>query len=388
MKRFAIVHAVALLALLALAGLAVQAAAEEAAVSPATEGWVERAFEFSAPDLDFKTLVPEAADVASVPMKPREGDTLGSIKIIGEVPVIDAAQIPLRVTILGYDLRTSGGADRICSRVQTQEGYKQVEVDVSPHRSEAMSLAFTYEGDLAVDGIISRCLTRGRQALAVNFLFQMPKHKTEAERDAIFDFANQYAGTFTGNMVFKNGENGGYWDGMKSVPLSIEGKTLDVLIPDDWQVPINDFDGRPTAELHVLKQDEGVSKGGVWLLAADMRDKPDLEKVGSTLIPFFLKIQFQALEAPKLEDSSIGPDLSGKGTLMQHFLFSLSDKEGNDYGDARALMVWHQGRVYTLIRWSSFEEDGSQNAFFSMLPVLNIYDAFAATIHKLLTDEG
>lgn len=385
MKRFAIVHAVALFA---LSGLAVQAAAEDAAASPAKEGWVEKAFDFSAAGLDFKTLVPEGAEVASVPMKAREGDTLGSIKIIGEVPVIDTAEIPLRVTILGYDLRTSGGADRICSRVQTQEGYKQVEVDVSPHRSESMSLAFTYDGDLAVDGIISRCLTRGRQALAVNFLFHMPKDKTKAEREAIFDFANQYAGTFTGNMVFKNGENGGYWDGMKDVLLSIEGKTLDVLIPDDWQVPINDFDGRPTAELHILKQDEGVTKGGVWLLAADMRDKPDLEKIGGKLIPFFLKIQFEALDAPKLEDSSTGPDLSGKGTLMQHFLFSMADKEGNDYGNARALMVWHEGRMYTLIRWSSFEEDGSQNAFFSMLPVLNIYDAFATTIHKLVTDEG
>lgn len=386
MKRLLLVQALTC----ALVGLGGPAAAEDAVAPPAKEGWVERAFEFSAPDLDFRTLVPEGAKVAFVPMKPREENTIGSIKIIGEVPMIDTADVPVRVTILGYDLRTSGGADRICNRVQTEEGYKQVEEKVTRHRSDVLSLAFKYDDGLAADGIISRCLTRGHQALAVNFLFSLAKAKTDEERSAIFETAEDYATTFADNMAFKNGENGGYWDSVKEVPLRIKGKTIDLRIPDDWDVPINDFDGRPTAELHILKQEGSVTKGGAWLLAADMAAKPDLEKVGSEAIPLFLKLQFQGQQPGtlKLEGTSAGSGPSGQGALVQHFIFSFTDKDGSTQSSARAMMVWHEGRLYTLVRWSPYVEDGSQNAFFSMLPLLTIYDSFAATVHDLVSGEG
>jgi hypothetical protein len=386
MTRLLIVQALAC----ALVGFGGPSVAQEAGEPSAKEGWVEKAFEFSAPDLDFKTLVPDEAKVAFVPMKAREENTIGSIKIIGEVPAIDTAEVPVRVTILGYDLRTSGGADRICTRVQTEEGYRQVEEKATRHRSDVMSLAFKYVDGLAADGIISRCLTRGHQALAVNFLFSLAKAKTDEDRSATFEAAENYAMTFTDNMAFENGEDGGYWDSVKEVPLRIGGKTIDLRIPDDWDVPINDFDGRPTAELHILKQDGKVTKGGAWLLAADMAAKPDLEKVGSEAIPLFLRLQFQGQQpgALKLEETSAGSGPGGKGALVQHFLFSLTGEDGTTQSSARAMMVWHEGRLYTLIRWSPYVEDGSQNAFFSMLPVLTIYDSFAATVHDLVIGEG
>ncbi|MDP9839593.1 hypothetical protein J2T09_004369 [Neorhizobium huautlense] len=385
MKRVSVtvVTALSLLFVSSSAGLA-----QDAEKSAVKDGWVERAFDFSDPDLDFKVLLPKESRPATVPMKLRQPDTLGNVTIIGEVPAIATAEVPIRMTVIGYDLRTSGAADRICGWVLTQARYKTVEELVSPHRSVASVVGLKYDGDVPVEGVISNCQTRGFQAIAVNLLFDLPKDKSAEDRDAIFDFATDYAQTVFDSITFKNGQNDGYRDGLKDVPIRIDGKSLDISIPDDWEVPINDFDGRANAELHVIKQDEDVAKGGVWLIASDMKDKPDLAEIGSKTIPFFLKAQFSGSDAPKPEGNKAGPDINGKGSLLHHFLFSVKDHKGEDSGDIRAIMIWNEGRLYTLIRWSAFDQDGSSNAFFSTLPMLTIYDAFAAMLEKLLSEKG
>lgn len=372
------------LTLLVFSGAALAQSADKPTVK---DGWVEKAFDFSAPDLDFTTLVPEGAKADTVPMKMRQPEVLGRITIVGEVLPPPDAKVPIRWTVLGYDLRTSGAADRICDWVLKSENYRKVEEHISRHRSAASTIGLKYEGDVAVQGIVSRCLTRGRQAINVNLLFDLPKKKTDEERDAILDVAIEYAQTVFGNMAFRNGQSDGYWDGVKEIPITIDGKMLDVRIPDDWQVPINDFDGRPTAELHMLKEEKGAARGGVWLLASDMKKKPDLAEAGGKMIPFFLKLQFQAKDAPKLEDDRAGPDLNDKGASLHHFLFSVKDDKGEDGGEIHAIMIWNDGRLYTVIRWVPFIQDGSANAFFSTLPSLTIYDAFGAAVHGLVSEK-
>lgn len=382
-----VVMGLALVSML-VAALAGNVAAQEAPEPAVKQGWVEKTFDFSTPDLDFKTLMPAGAKVETVPMKTRQGDALGRVVIIGEVLPVPAAEVPIRVTVLGYDLRTSGSAERICDWVLSQENYKKVEEHISPHRSGASVIGLKYDGDVPVAGVISSCLMRGFRAMAVNLLFDLPKEKTSEERDAIFDFATDYAQTFFDNVTFKNGQNDGYRDGLKDIPLTLDGKMIDVAVPEDWQVPINDFDGRANGELHILKQEGGVSKGGVWLLASDMKDKPDLAQIGGKMIPFVLGVQFKQRDALELKREEAGPPVDGKAMVRHRFLFSVTGKNGEASGDAYAIMIWNEGRLYTLIRWSPFIQDGSSNAFFSDLPMLSIYDSVAAVLNKIVNDKS
>lgn len=371
----------------AFVGMVGHAFAEDASTPAAKDGWVERAFEFSAPDLDFTALVPEGAKVETVPMKAREDGTLGYIKIIGEISAIETAEVPIRVTIVAFDLKTAGGAERICSRLHSEIGYKLADRQVSDHGSDALYLSLKREDDVPVAGIISRCTTRGRQAISANFFFDMPKAISDSGQDAIIQAADDYARTFGRSMSFKNGEDGGYWDGVKDVAIKMDGKTFDIRVPDDWEVPINDFDGRSTGELHILKYEDGLTKGAVWLLAWDMADKPDLEQVGSKLLSFFIKLQFRPNKAPKLKSTEAGRDINGKGSLVQHFVFSLKNRDDDELSDVRAVMVWNEGRAYTLMRWSTFADDGSRNAFFTNLPLLTIHDALVKAMDAVLADD-
>lgn len=375
------------LMLSALVGVSGNSFADEAAAPPAVKGgWVKRAFDFSAPDLDFTALVPEGAKVETTAMKPRPEENSVWIDIIAKVQRVETDDVPFQVRVFAYDLQFPSSPERICDRAQAESEFRQLEGTVLPDQTAATSNAIKYDGERPVEGVMSKCLVRGHKVLAIHFEFDLSKAETEERRNAIQDVAADYAATFTGSMVFKNGRNDGYWGGVKDVPLVItrqsEKVVVKVRVPEIWTPLKNTFDGRVEGKFAV-----GSGRGAVWFSTLTMEDRPDLETLGTSMFPFVMQGQNGAFGTVLMTDSKVGPDGGPEGPLVRQYRFSIKFWNGEPHGYLHAIAVWHKGVLYILDYWWPSEEDDA-DAFFNVLPAMTVYDAVLAELENIFPEKS
>jgi hypothetical protein len=229
---------------------------------------------------------------------------------------------------------------------------------------------------------MSKCLIRGKKVLAIHFEYDLSKAETEEKANAARDVVAEYAATFTGSMVFKNGRNDGYWGGVKDVPLVIAGRSINVRIPESWTPLKNTFDGRAKGQFAV-----GTTQGAVWFSTLTMEERPDLEKLGTSMFPFVMQGQNRAFGAVMMTESKAGPDGGPEGPLVRQYRFSVKFLSGEPRGYLHAIVIWHKGVLYVLDYWWPFEEN-DLDAFFNVLPAMTVYDALLAELEKIVPDKG
>lgn len=356
--------------------------AEDAAAPPAKEGWVERAFEFSAPDLDFRTLVPEGAKVETSAMKARPKENTAWIDVIAKVPPTESDDVPIQVRVFGYDLQVPGSPERICDWAQSDSDFRQLGETVLPDQTAATSNAIKYDGERPTEGVMSKCLVRGKKVLAIHFEYDLSKADTEEKVNAARDVAADYAATFTGGMVFKNGRDDGYWSEVEDVSLVIAGQPVTLRIPESATPLKNTFDGRIEGKFAVMS-----GQGVVWFSTLTMEERPDLEKLGTGMLPFVMQGQNRAFGTVLMTESKAGPDGGPEGPLVRQYRFSVKFLSGEPRGYLHAIVVWHKGVLYVLDYWWPFEEN-DLDAFFNVLPVMTIYDGLLAELEDIVPGKG
>lgn len=358
------------------------------AIAQATEnGWVRKAFDFGAADINFETLVPSDAKVETTELGSPDPGTIGKIKIVGKIYPADGDD-PVEVTIRAFDLAAPASASRVCGYEIESAGYTPRSLKSAPDLSDARIFATKSNGSRPVEGVFSRCLTRGNKMLALHFIADVNSAENVEAADLLVEKAQDYANTILSNIIFADGKPAGYGDGMKDVPVTIGTEKLALSVPALWKVAINDFRGPLPAELHLLRQNsEGKSTGAIWLFVQDRKEQPDLEEVGQALIRDYFVQQLPNAKPPVMLTSGEEPEFTKAGVPARSFRFSVTSTSDEDIGDILATLVWHDGHLYTFSLWSAWPPTGDNNIFYSRLPGLTAYDLISAALTRTIVGQ-
>ncbi|MEB2842988.1 hypothetical protein GAO09_27390 [Rhizobiales bacterium RZME27] len=374
---------VALVSMLVLA-MAGYASARDAPGRPAKDGWVEKAFDFSDPDLDFKTLVPESAVVETAPLaedEETEPKQIGRYTNIGKIKPLETDAVPIETTVVGYNLKYAAPAGRLCGRALLQDDFAVVSKREAADASGSLTEGVKEVSGRPKTGVISHCLTRGYKALAIHFIYDLSKADGDGARDEIVDYARDYSMTFIDNMVFSAARGSSYWEGVKNAKLIIDGEAVNVRMPEPWDLPINTFDGRKEARFFT-----GGLQGAVWFSSVVYNGRPDLEMLSTSLLPRILQGQNQAFgEVTKAYGKVYEP--SPTGALTGIFRYSVKAWDNDDYGHLLVRVVWHEGMLYIVDYWWPFKKN-DQHSYFSALPAISIYDNIADILEERFVSQA
>lgn len=122
-------------------------------------------------------------------------------------------------------------------------------------------------------------------------------------------------------------EESSFGEELQSVPVRIANERIALRIPDQWEIPINDFHGALPAELHMIRRKGGRDVGLIWLLVQDMKEKPDLEMAGATIVRDYFVRQTPDARPPALISSEEDSLLAKQGIPARTFRFSVTDKK-------------------------------------------------------------
>ncbi len=334
---------------------------------------VMRKFDFSAPALNLEGTLSQNATVETVPMSPTEPGTIGNVKVIGKI-TSDSSSPKIETTFIGYNLQAPSAAFRICTYQADTAGYTTRVSKVASDLTEAMLLGTKDQSGEPHSALISYCFSRGKQALGINFVADV---SNAADADAAYDLvvrADKYAVAFIDSLSWENGEESSFGEELQSVPVRIGNERIALRIPDQWEIPINDFHGALPAELHMIRRNGGRDVGLIWLLVQDMNEKPDLEMAGATIVRDYFVRQTPDARPPALISSEEDSLLAKQGIPARFFRFSVTDKKGQDSGDIDATVIWRNGRLHVLTLWSAWPSAADNSNFFSRLPALTVYD--------------
>ncbi|MEO9336349.1 hypothetical protein ABFT80_02765 [Mesorhizobium sp. SB112] len=353
---------------------------------PVENGWVRKTFDFGSEDINFQSLVPPGATVETVALGSPDPDTIGKIKIVGKIQPVDG-NVPVEVTITAFDLVAPAAASRVCAYEIESAGYTLRSTKSAPDLSDMRIFATKSDGSRPMEGAFSQCFTRGNKVLALHFIFDVSKTTDLEAADALVAKAQDYANTMLSHIAFTDGKPTGYGAGMKDVPISIGTEKMNLSVPNLWNVAINDFHGPLPAELHLVRRKDEKSVGAIWLAVREMKEQPDLDELGKTLIRDYFVLQ--SLDAKPAVPVSSGDDpaFTNLGVAARNFRFSVEDKSSEDAGDILATLIWHEGRLYVVSVWSIWAPTGDRNIFFSRLPGLTAYDLITATLSESIAGQ-
>ncbi|KQO75125.1 hypothetical protein [Rhizobium sp. Leaf262] len=342
-------------------------------VNASDHNWRKHLFDFNVSSLNFETDVPVESNVQTVPMGAMEPGTIGSMKIVGKVaPTVDGPQI--ETTIMAYELLSPPAALPICKYEAEIAGYTPRSIATSPDITEAEVFATQSENGKPKSAILSQCFSKGKNALAIHFIVNIVGEPTkETAKNALVEL-DAYSSTFLKNLRFSDGKQANFGDDMQPVSLRIGERKIDLQIPRDWEVPINDFPGRLPAELHMVRRSGGKDVGLVWLSVQEMKEKPDLETTGAAIIRDYFVKQTPDADSPILLGGNENSALSENGVANREFRFSVKNRKNEDVGVIDATAVWTDGRLTVISHWSIWAEASRRNEFFSRLPGVTTYN--------------
>lgn len=352
------------------------------------DAWVERNFDFAAPALNFRGLVPKDAKVETVAMPAMAPQTIGNVKIVGKVmsgklgPGKGGLQV--ETTIVGYNLQAPGAASRLCAFEAQASGYATRAASVTRDLTEARLLANQRMKGAPQSTSASYCFSRANQALAVHFVAGAEGTETAEVADARARQVEAYARSFIQGMKFSDGASPSLGHDLQTVPLRIGDTQTQLRVLNGWDIPINDFRGSLPAELHLRQRKNGKDVGLVWLSMFDAKQKPDLDRAGVAIVKDYFGKQSADVQAPVLLSSKDDPLLAQRGIAARTFRFSVRNRQGVDAGEIDATVAWRDGRVHVLTLWSAWKSEGGRNSFFSRLPGLTVYDSvYQDVLNKL-----
>lgn len=334
---------------------------------------VMRKFDFSAPALNLEGTLSPNATSETVPMSPTQPGTIGNVKVIGKI-TSDSSSPKIETTFVGYDLQAPSAAFRICTYQADTAGYTTRVSNVASDLTEAMLLGTKDENGKPHSALISYCFSRGKQVLGINFIADV---SNAADAEAAYDLvvqADKYAAAFIGSLSWENGEESSFGQELQSVPVRIGNQQVMLQIPNQWEIPINDFHGSLPAELHTIRRKGGKDVGLVWLFVQDMKNKPDLEMAGATIVKDYFVRQTPDTHPPVLVSSEEDTILAEQGIPARTFRFSIENKNGEDSGEIEATVIWRNGRLHVLTLWSAWPSAADNSNFFSRLPALTVHD--------------
>lgn len=204
--------------------------------------WRKHLFDFNIPSLNFETDVPPGSNVQTVRMDAAEPGTIGRVKIVGKVtPGADGPQ--LETTIMAYDLLSPPAALPICQYEAEIAGYTPRSTVASPDLTEAKVFATQSDNGKPKSAILSHCFTKGKNALAVHFIVNITGEPTQEAAERALEELDAYSIAFLKDFQFSDGKQANFGDDMQPVPLRIGERKIALQIPNDWGIPINDFQG-------------------------------------------------------------------------------------------------------------------------------------------------
>lgn len=335
--------------------------------------WVTRQFDFSVPELNFKSRVPLDATVETVPMESAEPGTIGNLKVIGKITP-GKGDLKVETSIVGYTLQAPAVASRICAFGLESIGYAPRISRTSDDLTEAGLLAQKAENGKPKSAAISYCFVRAKQALGIYFIVDVSRAASLGAANDLVIQADNYAAAFIDSLSWANGQQSSFGQELQAVPLRVGSKNTLLSIPKGWGIPINDFHGPLPAELHMVRRKNGKDVGLVWLFVQNMKTKPNLETSGAAIVKDYFVKQTPDARAPVLLSSEEDSALAAQGIAARTFRFSVADKKGRDAGDIEATAAWQNGRLSVLTVWSAWTSAADRNTFFSRLPGLSVYD--------------
>lgn len=342
---------------------------------------VTRQFDFSAPALNFESSVPRDAKVQTAPMEPNPPDTIGNVKVIGKI-TSDKNNPEIETSILGYTLPAPATAWRLCTFEVEALGYVPRISKSSDDLTEVGLLAQKADNGKPKSAAISYCFVREKQAVGVFFIVDVSRAASMDAANNLVHEADQYATALIDSLSWANGQQSSFGREMQDIPLRIGNVEHRIRIPDGWDIPINDFHGPLPAELHMVRRKNGKDVGLVWLFVQNMKEKPDLETAGATLVKDYFVKQTSDAQPPVLVSSEEDSALADQGFAARTFRFSVEDKKGRDAGDIEALVAWKHGQLSVLTLWSAWTASADRNTFFSRLPGLSVYDILRQAVVK------
>lgn len=306
-------------------------------------------------------------------MEPNPPDTIGNVKVIGKI-TSDKNNPEIETSILGYNLPAPATAWRLCTFEVEALGYVPRISKSSDDLTEVGLLAQKADNGKPKSAAISYCFVREKQAVGVFFIVDVSRAASmDAANDLVHE-ADRYATALIDSLSWANGQQSSFGREMQDIPLRIGNVEHRIRIPDGWDIPINDFHGPLPAELHMVRRKNGKDVGLVWLFVQNMKEKPDLETAGATLVKDYFVKQTSDAQPPVLVSSEEDSALADQGFAARTFRFSVEDKKGRDAGDIEALVAWNHGQLSVLTLWSAWTASADRNTFFSRLPGLSVYD--------------
>lgn len=359
--------------------------------SAAQRGWVPHAFALGVPALDFSTYVPANATVEVSPLsadRRLEAGNAAQLRVVARVTLPEDG-VPVKATVTTFQVPTAPAAARICTWLLEEAGYRVSAGTGSNDLTTAQRVGHVIDnaGRRQATGL-SACYVRGDHVLTLAFLLDNRGAAGDAQRLAWSEAAADFASGMLSNLTFANGKPAAHADAqLRRIPAVIGKNNLGLVVPDAWDVRINDFQGELPAELHLTRGVDHASQGSVWLAAIPAPRPPtpqELTAMGKRLFPGYLMGQTPDLRAYAPAMHAADPVLQQHGIASQHFRFPVTNREGERAGDLIGLLAWHEQTVYALSLWSSIGASTQRHEFFSRLPGLSAYDMLHAALTRHL----
>lgn len=356
--------------------------------SAAQRDWVPHAFALGVPALDFTTYIPADATVEISPLpkdRPLDAGNVAHLRIVAKVTP-DPSDAPVTATITTFQVPTAPAAARICTWLLEEAGYRISAGTGSSDLTAAQRIGHQTDGQGQRQGsALSACYVRGDRVLTLAFQLDSRAAANEEQRRQWSDTAADFASGMLTNLRFADGRPTAHDDQqLRRIPAVIGEQNLGLVVPNAWDVRINDFQGSLPAELHLTRGDDSDTRGTVWLAAIPAPRSPtpqELTAMGKRLFPGYLMGQTPDLRAYAPAMHAVDPVLQQHGIPSQHFRFPVTNRDGERAGDMFGLLAWHDHTVYALSLWSRIGASTQRNEFFSRLPGLTAYDM----LHGALT---
>lgn len=165
---------------------------------------------------------------------------------------------------MAYDLHSPPAALPLCKYETEVAGYTPLSMFAFPDLTEAKVFATQSDNGKPKSAIFSHCFAKGKNALAIHFIVKVAGESTPEVARRRRRESTLIQLRFSKNFQFSDGKQANFGDDMQPVPLRIGARKIGLQIPTDWEIPINDFRGPLSAELHMVRRSGGKDVGLVW----------------------------------------------------------------------------------------------------------------------------
>ncbi|MBK4217378.1 hypothetical protein JJJ17_15730 [Paracoccus caeni] len=347
----------------------------------AEQRWTPVEFDLGPPNLIFRTYLPKDATTESIhlPDQPAS-ENLGRMIIAGKYTIPVPGEV-IDGSIVAYELRYTGSAQRLCVFAVTSAGYGMRAVDAAADGTHTQILSFRPGPDGTPNEIaFSDCRTRGHTILAQHFLRPIPAEATLDDLEVLAKDTAERLAPVIGNIRFTDGRADGYAEAAEMVPLVINGTRSELPVPTAFEVVFNDFDGRTgLKELYLLHQPDKIVRNLVWMVSSPAPTEPPIEASLELLTQQFMLQTNDVLSLePASQVTTSMPDWAS--VAAKTIRYDVKDKDGQQAGTLDAVIVWNDGQAYVMSWFSNYGDDGSANAMTSRLPGQTVVDLLTRKI--------